>query len=192
MKILYAESEKHRDSTPLGRVFRHFEILLQKTPVSIQQFDKILMQVDSGIKIAYNTSMTDESERKIIEGQTIIQAEIPLVLIEPVKQLLFQTITILKEDINEAELYFTDISRLGLTRDNYSRTRNRRDPIDSMTKIPLRKDTKIRRCTRCCSLMEDLTPHKYNNPVLTLIGRYCYCGSPWMTLESYEFDHQGA
>ena len=190
MKIISAESERQRDSTPLSRVFRHFEILLQKSPVSIQQFDRILMQVDNGIKGAYQSSVIDENERKIIESDMVIQCEIPLVLIEPIKQLLFQTIASIKEEINEAELHFMDISRLGLTSDNYSKRRNRIDPIDSMTKLPLRKDAKIRRCTRCCSLMQDLIQHKSSNPVLGLIARYCYCGSPWMILEGYELDHQ--
>ena len=190
MMLLAAESEKHRDSTPLGRIYKEYEMLLQKTPVNVKVFEKILGQIDSSIKGAYQANMTSEGERKTAEGQMLIQGEIPQVLVEPVKQLLFQASTLLKREINEAELYFTDVSRLGLTNDDYSRRRNHKNPIDSIRKTPLRQDCKIRRCTRCCSLMEDIIPHRSINPVLALMARSCYCGSSWMILDNYENDQQ--
>ena len=189
MWLLASESEKHRDSTPLGRMFREYEMLLQRAPVSIRLFERILTQVENSIKGAYQVTMTGEGERKTAEGQMLIHAEIPQTLVEPVKQLLFQVTASLKGEINEAELYFTDVSSLGLTNDIYSKRRNRKNPIDSVRKTPLRQGCKVRRCTRCCSLMEDIIPYRSINPVLALIARSCYCGSSWMILDSYENDH---
>ena len=184
IRVLAAESEKHRDSTPLGRVYRELDMTIQKSQVSIHQFETILNQIDENIKTAYVSSNIDEADRKNAEKDMLTRAEIPQTLIEPIKQLLFYTVTLLREEVNEAELYFMDISVLGVTSDSSSIQRNRKYPRDAMQKISLRKNAKFRRCIRCGAFMEDVLPQRNGNPILGLLGRTCYCGSSWMLLDN--------
>ena len=184
--MLMAESEKHRDSPPVSRLYREFDLRLHKSPISLHQFERLLNQVDNSIKNAYRSSNIAEADRKIIEKDMLTQVEIPQILIEPVKQLLFQTIGSLQDEINEAELYFTDVSGLGLSNDNSSREHNRKHPLDAIQRIPLRRDGKVRRCIRCGSFMDDILPNRSGNPIITTLGRTCLCGSSWMLLDTDE------
>ncbi|KAL9130982.1 MAG: hypothetical protein Q9217_000971 [Psora testacea] len=186
IRVLAAESEKHRDSTPLSKAYRELDIILQRSPVSLQQFEKVLNQVDDSIKIAYQSSTSGEADRRNAEKDMLIRAEIPQNLIEPVKQLLYQTVVSLRCEINEAELYFMDVGGLGLTNDNTSMKRNREHPTDVIQKTPLRREAKVRRCIRCSAFMEDVLPQRNGNPILALLGRTCCCGSFWMLIESDE------
>ncbi|KAL9104109.1 MAG: hypothetical protein Q9163_000911 [Psora crenata] len=186
IRILAGEIDKHHDSTPLSGVYRELDMVMQKFPVSLHQFEKILNEVDNSVRAAYQSSAMGEADRKGAEKDMLTKAEISQTLIEPVKQLLFQTVTSLRNEINEAELYFMDVGDLGLTNDNISIKRSRKHPTDAMQKTPLRKDVKVRRCIRCGTFMEDVLPQRNGNPILGLLGRTCCCGSSWMVLEREE------
>ena len=183
LKGFAAEGEKYHDSSALGRVFREFDMTMQNTPIKVSQFDKLLNQIDNSVKIAYQEGNLSESDRRSAEEQMLVRAELPQILVGSVVKLLFELLPSLQEEVNETELYFQDVSRLGLTYDDYTRTQNQLKPVDAMTKSPLRRNGKVRRCTRCCSLMDEIWPQKNANFVSGLFARTCFCGSLWMVLD---------
>ena len=182
LKALQLESDKHRNIPSLGPVFREFEIQNRRYPVSIHQFERLIAQVDASIKSAYQSPGIGEAEKKATELQVFIRGEIPPIFTQAVSQLLFQHLTLLKEEINEADLYFLDVSDLALTNDAYTRRKNLDHPIDVITKVKLKKDSIIRRCTRCCSLTEDIAPTKGLN-AKSKLSKTCVCGSYWVQLD---------
>ena len=186
IRVLATESDKHHDSGPLSRVYREFDMIMQKSPVSLHQFETTINEIDKSIKIVYQSSSIGEADRKNAEKDMLTRAEIPQILIEPVRHLLFRSLPTLAREIDEAELYFMDVSGLGLTNDDSSMKRKRNFPMDAIQKISLRKEGKIRRCIRCGAFMEDALPHRNGNPLLALLGRACYCGSHWMLLDRDE------
>ena len=188
LKLLAVESEKNQESGPLHRSFREIDLMMLKAPVNIRLFEKVLAQVENSVRRTYQLFNTAEEARRTAEGQMLFHGEIPQVLTEPVKQILFPTLTSLREDIDEAYLYFFDFSHLGLRNDTFTRKRNSTHPVDVFTKLPLRKDIRARRCVRCCSHMEDNLPPPQRNPILHYMSRVCYCGGSWMMLDSYDAD----
>ena len=89
----------------------------------------------------------------------------------------------LREEINVAELFFADVGWFGLT-DGSNKIQKRKE-IDAMRKVELRKDARVRRCTRCCALMEDHMPGRGLTFVMGM-QRDCFCGGRWMVLDGSE------
>ena len=87
----------------------------------------------------------------------------------------------LKEEVDEAQLYFKDVSMLGLHDDQRTKTWHREHVLDAIRKVVLDKDkVKTRSCTRCGATMEDLTQSKGVNPWLWQLQRACFCGGLWI------------
>jgi len=181
LRVIGAESIHHPISTPLGRLYQDFGTMVSRAFVKIDQIDRVLSQIDSSIKSAYQSAHISEVDRRIAETNMLISGVIPQVLMEPVKQLLTTTAEALKEEINVAELYLTDHGRLGLAGDAESTMQRSQHPIDTMQRIDLRKGL-IRRCTRCCAITEDLHLRRFGQVVKIRLMQVCLCGSPWMTL----------
>lgn len=116
----------------------------------------------------------------------LVKAEIPAALMEPVKQLLTTNADSLRENINVAELYFTDVSWLGLTDDESTKRSAKQHPIDAMRKVEMRKGVRKRRCTRCGAVMEDVVAQRGSSMLLFNLQRFCFCGSSWMALDGSE------
>ena len=191
MNIVATEGRRHVGPAPLSTIYRELDNILQKAPVRIGLIEKILAQIDGSVKATHQTLNTSDADRKAAESQILTHAEIPQRLLEPVKEFLFQTVPNLQEEVNEAELYLADMSRLGLTDDTYTRKQNLKHPVNAMTKALLRRDTDLRRCTRCCSLVDDVLPQRTQNNVLSLLARSCFCGNPWMVLTADESEQLG-
>ncbi|KAG8533307.1 uncharacterized protein KY384_002090 [Bacidia gigantensis] len=188
-QLLATEGEQHGVSTTLGRYFLEFKQSRRKSPVDLQHFEIILVHVETSIKASYQQSNISESDRKKAEEQMLIKAEIPSVLVPSVLQLLYQVMTPLREEIDEAKLHFLDTSDLGLTSDNYTRDRNAKSPIDVLTKVCLPKNAHIRRCIRCGSLNEDRMKAGTNastiqTAIIARLGPFCFCGGLLMLLDN--------
>lgn len=141
--------------------------------------------MDSGIKGAYQSAELGADDRMILEKEMLIQATIPPLLISAIKN-LFATISELKEEINVAELYFTDTSALGL----YPRSGNSRKEqvmmIDAMRKVELKRGVAFKRCTKCGNLTEDVPLTRGSNMAVLQLQRHCLCGGWWMVLDEEE------
>jgi len=198
IRVLGAESSNHRHaSTPLAVAYREFELIVSSSPVSVSIAERVLTQVDNAIKAAYQASGITEDERGRAEKDMLVQARIPPVLVDVVKTLLTTTASGLREDVNAAELFFTDVSWLGLSESpsepgqggEFEAGREtglrRKRPVDVLQKIRMRGG-RWRRCTRCAALMEDLVPQRGSSVLLVGLARFCVCGSLWMVLEPGE------
>lgn len=131
----------------------------------------------------------NENERSNIEKNMLIKAEVPEVLLGPVKDLLTNTAASLKEEVNVAELYFANVASLGLTNDNTSKRWRKEHPLDALRKIELR-NVSTRRCTRCAAVMEDLLPTRTASVMVSQM-KHCYCGSWWMVGGEEEGNGEG-
>ena len=187
MRVVASESTKTQDTqTPLGRAYREFEHIHAKAHADLIKTSDMFSTIDNLIKAAYKSAGFGEpnsAERQIAERDMLIKGQVPEVLVGVVKQILTTMADRLKEEINVAELFFADVGWLGLT-DGSGKVRKRKD-LDAMRKIELRKDARVRRCTRCCALMEDHMPGRGLTFVMGM-QRDCFCGGRWMVLDGSE------
>ena len=151
------------------------------------QFERILAEVDNGIKKAYLAADVGENDRQVIEKEMLIAADIPEILVGIVQHLLYNTLENLHQDIDPGELYFRDHSWLGLTDDRRSDAFRKNHVIDAIRKIVLGEDVRVRRCTRCCAIMEDLLPQRGGNMWMSNMQRMCLCGSSWILVSQEEY-----
>ena len=153
------------------------------TNISYEQVYKLTSDLEAGIKTAYANSSVSEAARSKFEKEILISALVPAVLSEPVKVLLTTSLSTLAEEIDRGELYFRDMSWLGLTDDKRSANYRKTHLLDSLRKVRLKKGTPLRRCTRCSSVVEDFQTGRSSaaNTVLSSaqLQRACLCGSLW-------------
>jgi mediator of RNA polymerase II transcription subunit 16 len=184
------KAQKGANSNPLVLAYRELEAVFQKSPVTVSQFDHLLSQLDASIKGTYQAGVSDV-DRNVTEKDMLIKATIPSLLIGPVKDLLTKTAKELKEEVNVAEIYFTDIGWLGLTDDQSSKRWRMQHPIDTIRKTELKKDKPIKRCTRCGAMTEDRQSARGMTMQMTNLQRYCICGSWWMSVDREEVNGVG-
>lgn len=188
-------------SNPLGFAYRELEAVFQKSPITVLQFERLISDLDASIKTTYqnagiNYEDTDHhrrerEERNNIEKDMLIKATIPDIHIDTVKSLLTATVANLKEEVNVAELYFTEIGWLGLTNDNTSRMWREKHPMDVMRKTKIKTTTRTKRCTRCGGLTEDLLPFRGVNMMVINTQRNCLCGNWFMVGEEGDVPQMG-
>lgn len=191
MRALMGLIKTQAGPSPVGLAYREVEAVFQKSPITVQQFEHLLSNLDSNIKNTYQLAglhyddiqqhKREKEERNSIEKMMLIKAIVPPVLEPSVKDLLITTVNALKEEVNVAELYFTDIGWLGLTYDDSSKRWREKHPLDTIRKTPLKKDARTKRCTRCGALTEDILPVKgMKVDMMVALQRYCICGSWFM------------
>ena len=136
----------------------------------------------------------------------LVSASLPEILSPVVEHLLTTTMENLKQDVDTGELYFLDISWLGLSDDKRSMRWKKEHLLDAVRKVeiggghrhnnssnvssdkqrqPLENNksngsSKLRRCTRCCAVMEDLLPVKGGSLWMLNMQRTCFCGGFWV------------
>ena len=164
--------------TPLRLAYQELSAVFSKALVSVPQLERLLSQLETSIKSAYQASGISEAERSTVEKKMLIKAEIPDILLGTVTELLTTTTASLKEKVNVAELYFANVAPLGLTNDRAGKRWRKAHPLDAMRKIELRA-VQTRRCTRCAAVMEDLLPTRAPSVMVSQM-KYCFCGSWWM------------
>ena len=178
LKAFMQACKGQQSQAPLRLAYQELGGVFSRSLVSVSQLERLLSQLETGIKSAYQESGISENERGTIEKNMLIKAEVPHVLLETVTELLTKTAVSLKEEVNVAELYFANVASLGLTNDNSSKRWRKEHPLDAMRKIELR-GAPTRRCTRCTAVMEDLLPTRMTS-VMVAQMKHCFCGSWWM------------
>ena len=166
---------------------QNLQAVFEQPPINVMQFERILAEVDSGIKKAYLAAGVGEIDRQIIEKEMLIATDVPEILVGVVQHLLHNTLENLNQEIDPGELYFRDHSWLGLTDDRRSDAFRQNHVVDAVRKIVLGEDVRVRRCTRCCAIMEDLLPQRGSNLWMTNMQRMCLCGSSWMLVSQEEY-----
>lgn len=191
LRSLDAESRSNQHYGPQGQVFRDLEAIFEDSPVTVTQFERLLTVIDHSIKDLYVSSQTTVIDRKIIEKEMLISATVPVILMPVVESFLTRTLDEFRAEVNELELYFTDISWLGLSDDERSDAWKREHVLDMLRKVELPKGARLRRCTRCCAVMEDVYPSRGTSFWMLTMQRTCYCGDWWMAVD-HEDEEKGS
>ena len=168
-----------KGSTPLALAYRELDAVFQRAPVTLSQFEVLLSNLTTSIKNIY--SEATEIDPSLIEREMLVRAEIPVVFISSVREVLTVTAKKLREEVNVAEIYFTNIGWLGLTDDKSSKRWRMQHPIDVMRKVELKQDKPVKRCTRCGSVSEDTQPQR-GTLVMLALQRHCLCGGWWIAV----------
>jgi mediator of RNA polymerase II transcription subunit 16 len=153
---------------------------IEGSPVSFARFESIVAEMDKIVKATYEESGCSDTDRVDAEKDMLIMGEIPQVLMPVIGRLLSQTIRKFQEDVDPAQLYFTDVRWLGLTDDYATTEYQKKHAVDVVRKLPLRSDARLRRCTRCCAYMEDTVPPRPFQPWMVQLLRTCVCGNQWI------------
>lgn len=193
LRSLMGTIKTQQGTGPLGLAYREMEAVFQQSPISVPQFEHLVIQIDNSIRSAYQSAginyddtplrRRENEKRNNIEKDMLIKAIIPETLGTTVKEILTTMVNALKEEVDVAELYFTDIGWLGLTDDKSSKRCREDYQMDGMRKVELRKDVRTKRCTRCGALTEDMLPLRGVNMMVMSLQRYCICGSWFMVGE---------
>ncbi|KAI9711614.1 MAG: hypothetical protein M1812_007137 [Candelaria pacifica] len=159
-----------------------FMDMIDSSPISISQFEHIIADLDNSVRSTYEASGMSETERTHVEKNMVIETDIPEVLMPAVERLLTSTLENLQPEIDRAALYFKDVSWLGLSDDRKTEAYRKNNVVDAIRKVPLRKGTKLRRCTRCCALMEDVSRNRQTSAWMHNVQKLCFCGCLWMLI----------
>lgn len=165
--------------------------------MQVLHFEKILSELDSSIRSAYQSASVSDTDRKATEKRMLVGGEVPEVLMPAVRTLLGKGVEGLREEVDVAELHFADFAWLGLggegeesrlpdedeDGDGVGRLRRETVRVDAVRKVVLGPEARVRRCTRCFALMEDKPPATRNVGILQSV-RMCLCGDWWMHMES--------
>lgn len=154
--------------------------ILKKYPVTLMHFDRILSELDTIIKNAYISSQMSDADRKHAEKEMLVAATVPSVLVSVLESFLTFSLDNLRDEVNEAEFFFADISWLGLSDDGRSDAWRRNNVLDVLRKEELPREATIRRCTRCCAVVENVLVLHGTSPWLGNMQRWCLCGAWWM------------
>lgn len=165
--------------------------------MQVLHFEKILSELDSSIRSAYQSASVSDTDRKATEKRMLVGGEVPEVLMPAVRTLLGKGVEGLREEVDVAELHFADFAWLGLggegeesrlpdedeDGDGVGRLKREKVRVDAVRKVVLGPEARVRRCTRCFALMEDKPPATRNVGILQSV-RMCLCGDWWMHMES--------
>lgn len=155
-------------------------------PVNIKLFEALINDVDASVKSAYATSGISDAERARTEKEMFVRCEVPEVLMPVVRRLLTGTVVELMKSGNVGRVRLHDVRWLGLSDDAGTREWLRGHVVDVIRKVELRQGTRLRRCTRCGSCMEDIGPAS-GVPMLQWLAasqRNCVCGGSWVLEDS--------
>lgn len=180
LRILIAECRPGQMHGAQSLLLNELGAIFKKHHVTLIHFDHILSELDGIIKRTYVSSQMSEAARKNAEKEMLVAATVPSVLVSVLESFLTFSLDSLRGEVDEAELFFADMSWLGLSDDRRSDAWRMNHVLDVLRKVELPRDTKIRRCTRCCAVMEDALVLHGTGPWLASMQRWCICGSWWM------------
>lgn len=162
--------------------FRSFKVPIDSCAIKISQFERIMNDIDGTVRAAYHN--VPEVARAQTERLLFVNNEIPPMFAAPVERLLSLTLPSIRKEINISSLFFYDLSWLGFHDDESSRLYERTHRIDAVRKIELPTlGIKLRRCTRCCSVVDEAVMAKALGYWLNSFNRMCLCGTLWMHLD---------
>ncbi|KAL8712283.1 MAG: hypothetical protein Q9220_003434 [cf. Caloplaca sp. 1 TL-2023] len=178
----------HRSHDP---TWRALGTMFLKSPVPLQQFERVLADVENSVRHTYEAYRVPDADRKDIEKYMLVSGSVSPRLWPAVESLLTRTVKGLKEEVDVAELYFHDVSWLGLSDDGASDQWRKEHRLDIIRKSEVPKGAKVKQCTRCCSIMEDMAPPKGTAGWLINMWRSCVCGNWWMCMDNAEQNGNG-
>ncbi|KAL8985855.1 MAG: hypothetical protein Q9205_000573 [Flavoplaca limonia] len=122
-------------SRPQNPTWRELGDIFRRSPVPIQSFEKVIVDVETSVRNIYDSNQISDAERKDIEKKMLITGSVPPKLWPAIESLLTKTLKSVREDINRATLYFHDISWIGLSDDRASDQWRKEHRLDIVRKI---------------------------------------------------------
>ncbi|KAI4108005.1 MAG: hypothetical protein L6R37_001287 [Teloschistes peruensis] len=188
IRMLGEEAQQHGFKDP---VWRELTTLLSKSPAALHQFEQFFADVEKTVRQIYDNERVSDAERRDVEREMLISGCIPPRLWPAVEVLFTITLDVVLKEFNVADLFFHDISWLGLSDDPESDRWREKHRLDIIRKIELPMHARIRRCTRCCSVMEDIAPPRGAAGWLINMWRSCICGNWWMGIKGEDETSNG-
>lgn len=157
-----------------AQILRQLVSQLQSAPFPFDAFEKLLVEIDEGVKTLLNRSQKlDTLTKRTMQADIIRYAVVPgfyQPLIGPIlaaaQRHMFSTMDL-------PRFYFYDTSWLELD--------DKRYVVDGLQKKMLLTSQEVKCCSRCGML----TLEKHQKPImhwLYIFHRYCICGGTWMKL----------
>ncbi|KAI9655337.1 MAG: mediator complex subunit [Bathelium mastoideum] len=165
------------------RAIAEYLALFNEAPVKLHHFRRMIDEAEGWIKRIYNDSFGEEA-RVEAERSMLVSGALPDALMPVAKHLLTSTMERLRSEMDPAKIYFHDLRWLDLTDDQASEMLLEKQKYDVHMKKPIGPKARLRRCTRCRSLMDD-TPNQSKVPSaawLALLEKSCVCASNWMAV----------
>lgn len=202
-----AETGSGKPPNPqLQQAYQRMQQVTTSSPVRVAEFEKLLNVLGSDIRQAYqaflptwirngpNPPQGKQMEAAIKTAQ--VQLEVGMLLgtspppafLPVMKKLLAKDLPALRDLINPGSVFFADYTLLGVQDDARSLVarRARRAHVDLFKRVELRRSAtgpQWRRCTRCSSVMEDVSAA--GRPGFTFVlgqQRKCSCAGYWTLL----------
>ncbi|KAF2430482.1 hypothetical protein EJ08DRAFT_235033 [Tothia fuscella] len=179
----YHSANGIKTSLPLEHKLAFGKLLgiFQTTPVTCQPFEQYLQDVDSLVKSCYKSLSLPE--RSLIEKNMLLTATIPDILMPVVTAMLTTKMDALMSQQDPGKIHGHDVLWLGLTDDKRMKAFLERQRVDVIRKLPLRVGARMRRCTRCGSVMEDIQAQVGHGGVqqewVSKNQKTCVCFASW-------------
>jgi mediator of RNA polymerase II transcription subunit 16 len=159
----------------------------QGTPVNHNSFgplEEYFGDVDSLIKSAYTASSINATQRAVIEREMFLTCAIPPLLMPVVTEMLTGKLETLMSKLDPGKIHIHDVSWLGLTDDQRTKTFREGHIIDVIRKMPLANTVKLKLCPRCGSVMENIVQTLGHYPQWVWQSqKVCVCHSSWVSPE---------
>lgn len=204
MRNGYIQSQTGKNNQKLSTsnraCFAKLVNVYRNAPLNIGAFETFLLEADQAVKQAYIDADLDDRSKTTSENDIVLNANLHSCLAGAVKNIMTTHLDALLSASEPATIHNYDIAWLGLTDDHRSRQIQSRMTYDVVRKIPLslssskqslsltmenseEEVTKIKRCTRCASIVEDLQPDPIKlQSVQSWIWqgmKNCVCYSSW-------------
>jgi len=183
---MHALSGAKAASTPDARAaYARLLNVYAPCPVNLKHFEALVSDVDASVKSAYATSGIGEGDRARVEREMFVRCRVPEELMPVVQRLLTGTVAEMMRSGNAGRVRMHDVRWLGLSDDAGTREWGKRWKVDVIRKVEIREGTRLRRCTRCGSVMEDIGPASgvLMLPWLATGQRSCVCGGSWLVAD---------
>jgi mediator of RNA polymerase II transcription subunit 16, fungi type len=157
--------------------------IYQGTPITIPPLENYLMDVDTLVKSVYRSAGVTDTAREEIEREMFITARIPEILMPAVTEMLTTKLETLQTSVDPGKIYTHDITWLDLTDDRKTKAFHEKHIVDVIRKLPLGQNTRLRRCPRCASVMEDISVPSQGQPGpmpwVWQSQKTCICYNSW-------------
>ncbi|KAF2460799.1 mediator complex subunit 16-domain-containing protein [Lineolata rhizophorae] len=179
----------------------------ESSPLPLRAFEALATEVDAQVRERYVRAGVGDAERARAERGMLVGGELPEVLMPVVRWLLGPGLQRVKDEVDLAALLVYPVRWLGLYEEGEDEDGDRSGPrrrarnaarggeedvvdaegrartrvVDVLRKVSVPPGTRLRRCTRCCSFMEDVR-QEHGQPLQNWAWqaqRTCICFNMW-------------
>ncbi|KAM3562348.1 hypothetical protein MY1884_001847 [Beauveria asiatica] len=193
-------------SGQLQQAYQRMQQVTSSSLVPVAEFEKMLNTLNHDINQVYavylpallrqahhppqgkQIDMRIKSSQAQMEVVMLLSRHVPPAFMALVRKLFVDDLGAIRAQLDPAALFFADFTALGVQDDKASlaarAARNGGGPYyDSFKRVELQRGTRgtkpWRRCVRCPTLMEDVSPNRPGVTYVLAPQRKCSCGGSW-------------